>query len=103
MAIEVGLFLPVGPSSDDITDYIPNVTAQLDSLNGQLDSPWMSDRFFWDSNPKLHRTHEQILEQLAPYIELGVDYFMFEVLDSDNPDVLSLLATDVIPQLKAMS
>ena len=51
MAIEVGLFLPVGPSADDPTDYISTLTAQLDRLNGQVDSIWMSDHFMWGQNP----------------------------------------------------
>lgn len=42
----------------------------------------------------------QVLDQIAPFIAAGVDYFMFVVQGLPDPDVLGLLTEEVLPQLR---
>jgi alkanesulfonate monooxygenase SsuD/methylene tetrahydromethanopterin reductase-like flavin-dependent oxidoreductase (luciferase family) len=45
-------------------------------------------------------TPAQILDQIAPYIAAGVDYFMFVVQGLPDPDALRLLTEEVLPHLR---
>lgn len=45
-------------------------------------------------------TPGQVIEQMRPYIELGVDYFMFNCLDFPNLTTLELLVSEVLPALQ---
>jgi alkanesulfonate monooxygenase SsuD/methylene tetrahydromethanopterin reductase-like flavin-dependent oxidoreductase (luciferase family) len=42
----------------------------------------------------------QVIDQLQPFIQLGVDYFMVDLLGLANPDSVQLLLADVLPQLR---
>jgi alkanesulfonate monooxygenase SsuD/methylene tetrahydromethanopterin reductase-like flavin-dependent oxidoreductase (luciferase family) len=44
-------------------------------------------------------TPEQVIEQMQPFIELGVDYFMFTCPDFPDLTTLALLANEVLPVL----
>lgn len=45
-------------------------------------------------------TPKQVVEQMLPYIELGADYFMVDVLDLNTPDIVGMLLDDVLPALQ---
>ena len=44
-------------------------------------------------------TPQQVIEQMQPFIELGVDYFMFSCPDFPGLTTLELLANEVLPVL----
>ncbi len=44
-------------------------------------------------------TPKQVIEQMQPFIELGVDYFMLSCADFPNLTTLELLANEVLPAL----
>ena len=44
-------------------------------------------------------TPSQVVEQMQPFVENGVDYFMLDVLGLPNPDVISMVTNEVIPKL----
>lgn len=53
----------------------------------------------WTKNNALVGTPLQVLEQLQQFMEIGVDYFMVEVLGLDNPDISSLVLEDVLSKV----
>jgi len=53
---------------------------------------WLPDKCFWG-------TPEQIVERLKPFVDLGVNYFMFEILNLDQPGVLDM-AAEVFSRVK---
>ena len=44
-------------------------------------------------------TPQQIVEQMQPFVELGVDYFMLDCSSFPDPITATLLATEVLPAL----
>jgi alkanesulfonate monooxygenase SsuD/methylene tetrahydromethanopterin reductase-like flavin-dependent oxidoreductase (luciferase family) len=46
-------------------------------------------------------TPTQIVEDMQQFVELGVDYFMVDVLGLPDPDVLGTLLEDIVPKVKA--
>ncbi len=54
--------------------------------------PWTRDNAFVG-------TPQQVIEQMQPFIELGVNYFMLDVLGRDNPDIQQLLLEEVLPHV----
>ncbi len=46
----------------------------------------------WDRSNSFAGTPSQVVELMRPFIEAGVDYFMVEVLDFDQPGVLEQVA-----------
>lgn len=46
-------------------------------------------------------TPQQIIEQMRPFIELGVDYFMVDVIGLPDPDVIRLVLEEVLPEVRA--
>lgn len=50
----------------------------------------------------LRGTPAQIVEQIAPFVELGVDYFIFELPDLEDDDALSTVMEEVLPQIRAL-
>ncbi|HEX2908921.1 MAG TPA: LLM class flavin-dependent oxidoreductase [Phototrophicaceae bacterium] len=59
-----------------------------------------SDLMKWTRENAFVGTPEQVIEQMRPFIELGVDYFMLDVLGLPDPDVTGMLLEDVLPYLK---
>ncbi|MBN1681803.1 MAG: LLM class flavin-dependent oxidoreductase [Anaerolineae bacterium] len=51
----------------------------------------------WTYNNALFGTPEQVVQQMGRFVDAGVDYFMVGILDLDNPDVVDMLITDVLP------
>jgi len=54
----------------------------------------------WTNQNALVGTPAQVVEQLQQFIEIGVDYFMIEVLDVDQPGVRAMLLEEVLPQVQ---
>jgi len=48
-------------------------------------------------------TPQQVIEQMGPFVEAGVDYFMPDVLGLPDPDVVGMLLEDVLPQVQQMA
>ena len=46
-------------------------------------------------------TPEQIAQQMGEFIEVGVDYFMIDVIGLPNPDVINLVTQELLPKVKA--
>lgn len=44
-------------------------------------------------------TPSQIVELMLPFVDLGVDYFMIEVIDPTNPDVMGMVAEEILPKV----
>ena len=52
----------------------------------------------WTAKNAFVGTPEQVLEQLRPFLDLGVDYFMVEILGLPDPNIIRLVKEDVLPQ-----
>jgi alkanesulfonate monooxygenase SsuD/methylene tetrahydromethanopterin reductase-like flavin-dependent oxidoreductase (luciferase family) len=46
-------------------------------------------------------TPDQLVEQLLAFVDVGCDYFMIDIIDSPDTDVLGMVCEDVIPRVKA--
>ena len=57
----------------------------------------------WTPDNAFVGTPGQIVAQMTPFIEAGVDYFMVEIQDLTNPEVLSLVLEDVLPAVRALA
>jgi alkanesulfonate monooxygenase SsuD/methylene tetrahydromethanopterin reductase-like flavin-dependent oxidoreductase (luciferase family) len=44
-------------------------------------------------------TPSQVVEQMQPFVEKGVNYFMLDVLGLPNPKVIDMVNNQVIPKL----
>ena len=51
----------------------------------------------WTKERALVGTPTQVVKQLQQFIELGVDYFMVEVLGLSNPDIMRIVLEEVLP------
>jgi len=45
-------------------------------------------------------TPTQAVEQMLPFVERGVDYFMLDILGLPNPETIALVVGEVIPKLR---
>ncbi len=45
-------------------------------------------------------TPSQVVEQMLQYVELGADYFMVDILDIQNPDILGMVLEEVLPAVQ---
>ena len=50
----------------------------------------------WTKNNALVGTPTMVVKQLQQFIELGVDYFMVEVLGISNPDLKAMVLEEVL-------
>ncbi|MBN2303843.1 MAG: LLM class flavin-dependent oxidoreductase [Anaerolineae bacterium] len=55
----------------------------------------------WHPGNAFVGTPEQVIEQLKPFIEVGVDHFMVEVLGLPDRDVFDMFTQEVIPAVGA--
>jgi len=53
----------------------------------------------WTPQRAFVGTPQQVVEQLKPFIDLGVDYFMVEVLGLSEPGVIDMLKGEVLAKL----
>ena len=53
----------------------------------------------WTLEGALVGTPSQVIEQMQPFIDVGVDYLMLEMLDIEQPDVLEMVVNDVLPNI----
>jgi alkanesulfonate monooxygenase SsuD/methylene tetrahydromethanopterin reductase-like flavin-dependent oxidoreductase (luciferase family) len=59
-----------------------------------------ADLMKWTTDNAFVGTPGQVVEQIRPFVELGVDYFMLDVLGLPNQDVVGMLLEDVLPYVK---
>ncbi len=45
-------------------------------------------------------TPAQVVEQMAEFVAVGVDYFMIDIIELAKPDVMGMLLEDILPKLK---
>jgi alkanesulfonate monooxygenase SsuD/methylene tetrahydromethanopterin reductase-like flavin-dependent oxidoreductase (luciferase family) len=53
----------------------------------------------WTPDNALVGTPDQVVEQIKPFVDAGVDYFMVEILDLPDPAVIDMVLSDVLPRL----
>lgn len=44
-------------------------------------------------------TPNQLLEQMRPFVDLGIDYFMLDYAGFPKPTTLQMLISEVLPRL----
>lgn len=59
-----------------------------------------TDLMKWTRDNAFVGTPQQVVEQMLPFVDLGVDYFMLDVLGVSNPDIRGMLLEDVLPYVK---
>ena len=52
----------------------------------------------WTAERALVGTPEQVVKQIQQFVDLGVDYFMVEVLGLANPAIRRLVVEEVLSQ-----
>ena len=53
----------------------------------------------WTLEGALLGTPQQVVEQIAAFAEVGVDYFMLEILDIESPAIQAMVIEDVLAQI----
>jgi len=53
----------------------------------------------WTTENAFVGTPSQVVEQMLPLVEAGVDYFMATVLGLPDPDVIGMLLEEVLPKV----
>ena len=53
----------------------------------------------WTRDNAFVGTTQQIIQQLEPFSNAGVDYYMFEILGLPDPDVIDMVLEDILPAL----
>jgi alkanesulfonate monooxygenase SsuD/methylene tetrahydromethanopterin reductase-like flavin-dependent oxidoreductase (luciferase family) len=48
-------------------------------------------------------TPQQIVEQIMPFVELGVDYFMTDILGLPDPDIIGMVREEILPQIRKLA
>ena len=71
---------------------------RLAVANSQAEAVGLSDGE-WTTERALVGTPAQVVEQIQQFIELGVDYFMVEILGLSNPDIMDLVLEKVLPNV----
>lgn len=56
----------------------------------------------WTAEGALVGTPEQILGKLKPFVDIGVDYFMWEIPDIDDDSIQKMLIEEIIPELQRL-
>jgi alkanesulfonate monooxygenase SsuD/methylene tetrahydromethanopterin reductase-like flavin-dependent oxidoreductase (luciferase family) len=54
----------------------------------------------WTKQNAIIGTPQETIEIIQRFMELGVDYFMVEVLGLDNPEIRAMVLEDVLPKVK---
>lgn len=54
----------------------------------------------WTPENAFVGTPQQVVDQMSPFVDAGVDYFIATVLGLPDPDVIGLLLEDVLPKFK---
>lgn len=47
-------------------------------------------------------TPEQIVEQMAAFVDVGCDYFMIDIMGLPNPDIINLVTEELVPRVKSL-
>lgn len=56
----------------------------------------------WNQSNAFVGAPQQVIEEMGRFVELGVDYFMVEVLGLPDPDIVGMVLEDVLPQVRAL-
>ena len=103
--IQFGLTLP-SPRQLPRADYLATIQRSLELATGHFDSIWFTDHLqkaFNINNITPDRgfvgTPAQVIEQMRPFIDLGVDYFMLGMGGFPTLAPLQTLIDEVIPIL----
>ena len=62
----------------------------------------MSRALKWTRDNAFVGTPEQIAEQMSEFVEQGCDYFMIDILDLPNEDIIGLITEELIPKVKSL-
>lgn len=54
----------------------------------------------WTPDNAFCGTPQQVVEQMGPFLEAGVDYYMVEIQGVRDPDVAAMITEDVIPAVQ---
>lgn len=54
----------------------------------------------WTKDNAFVGTPQQALDLMLPFVEVGVEYFMLEILGLPDPDVIGMVTEDVLPHLR---
>lgn len=54
----------------------------------------------WTQDNAFVGTPQQAVDLMLPFVDIGVDYFMLEVLGLPDPDVIGMVIEQVLPQLR---
>jgi alkanesulfonate monooxygenase SsuD/methylene tetrahydromethanopterin reductase-like flavin-dependent oxidoreductase (luciferase family) len=54
----------------------------------------------WTKDNAFVGTPQQAVDLMLPFVELGVEYFMLEVLGLPDPEVISMVTESVLPRLR---
>ena len=54
----------------------------------------------WTKDNAFVGTPQQVVDLMLPFVDLGVEYFMLEVLGLPDPAVIGLVTEDVLPRLR---
>ena len=71
---------------------------RLAVANSQPEAEALSSGY-WTNERAFVGTPTQVVEQIQPFIELGVDYFMVEVLGLSDPKIRNLVLEEVLPKV----
>lgn len=55
----------------------------------------------WTMDNAFAGTPDQVVEGLLKFVDLGVDYYMFDVLGMPDPDIIGMMLEDVFPKVRA--
>ena len=47
-------------------------------------------------------TPEQVTEQMAAFVDIGVDYFMLDIIGLPDPDVIGLVTEELMPEVQTL-
>ncbi len=67
--------------------------AEVQRLANSRNKPYTTENAFLG-------TPGQIVEQLLPFVELGVDYFMIDILGLPNPDITGMIVEEILPKVQ---
>jgi hypothetical protein len=55
-----------------------------------------------DADNPLSGTQQDILEKIPAYVDLGVDYFIFESNQIHEPKILSQMVNELLPAIREL-
>jgi len=72
---------------------IGKTEAEAQARGNSRDLKWTRDNAFVG-------TPDQIVEQMSEFVEQGCDYFMIDIIDLPNEEIIGLITEELIPKVK---